>query len=353
MASIETLLKEMNKQYEDNVVSEGAIMLDSDRAPTGILPLDLCLGGGFPLGRISIIWGAESSLKTTIALKTIEMFQKMHPDKKCVFVDLEASYVPEWGAVLGVDNEKLIYVLPQYAEQAVDIIEGFLYADDVGIIVVDSLAALITANELDSSADKAVVGGSGLVIGKLYRKSAMALSTGIREGRTPTLLCINQVRQKIGGYGNPDVMPGGNAFKFASAMTIRVYGKDELDKKIHGSLPCWKAISGTINKWKVPVTAKTFEFKVSLMDDTGFPVGTTNDWNTLSTYLKDLGYLVKGEKTGQWFLFDEEYKTLNPIKKRLAEDLEFDLLVRNTVIDAVLNGIEEDETIDKETGEIL
>jgi len=355
MASVTDLLKEMTKQYGQGVVNDSVTVPEVERAPTGILPFDLATGGGFPLGRISIVFGPESSLKTSIVLKAIGVFQKTNPDRKCVFVDIEASYTPEWGAKLGVDNDKLIYILPQYAEQAVDIVEGFLYAEDVGLVIIDSIAAMITANELDSSADKAVVGGSALVVGKLYRKSVMAISTGIREGRLPTLVCINQIRYKIGSYGDPETMPGGKAFQFASALTVRMYGKDEFDKKVHGTLPCWKSCSGILKKWKVPVTSKTFKFDLSILAETGFDIGTTNDWNTLSTYLKDLGYLVKGDKPGQWFLFEEEYKTLGPIKKRLLEDIEFDSMVRSIVIDSVLKGssYDGDPEIDKETGEIL
>jgi len=361
MAVMSDVLKAMDKEYGKGIITAGVKEVEAARICTGVFPFDLATGGGFPEGKISIVWGKESSLKTTLCLLAIACYQQRHPDRSCVLVDVENSYDPEWGRKLGVDNDRLYHVLPEYAEQAVDIIEGLLYADDAGLIVTDSLAALITANEVKSSADKAVVGGTGLVIGKLYRKVTLALSA-IRKDladdssdreHQPTFVAINQIRQKIGVmFGCPDTMPGGNAFKFASSMTIKVYGKDEFDKKIDPTLAVWKICNGTIEKYKVPIVSRTFEFKMSIHKGTGLKVGRVNDWAFISRYLKDLDYLTKGKKNKGWDCFDEHYKVLTDIQKRIRKDPEFADLVRNTIL-ANLQPEDEDDYEDAELGDCL
>ncbi len=343
MSSVEELTKGLQKEYGDGTVVSGDVIESFGRIATTIFPFDLATGGGFPEGKISIVYGPESSLKTTIALKAIAAHQRRHPEKVCVFVDLEASYEEEWAIHLGVITSRVKIVRPDFAEQAVDIMESLLYAEDLGIMVIDSLAALITANEVDSSANKAVVGGSGLVINRLYRKATLALNTARKEGRTPTLIVINQIRHKIGVmYGDPETMPGGNAFKFASALTVRLYGKDEMDKKISSVLPVWKICSGIIKKFKQPIAARSFEFKLSVDKSTGLAIGEVDDWATILAYLKEAGFLEKDPKAG-WKLFDETYKTQNEIRQLLREDLTFADMVRGRILGAVMDVVESEE----------
>ena len=336
MASMKDVLTGMQKAYGVNVVGVGVNLDNPTRVPTGIFPFDLATGGGFPRGSISVPYGPESSLKTTLALKAVAMHQKIYPDQACVFVDAEASYNAEWGATLGVDNDSLVYVLPDTAEQVVDMVEGFLYASDCGIVVVDSLAALISSAEIENSAEKAVVGGAGLVVGKLYRKATLALNRARKEGRAPTLIAINQVRHKIGVmHGDPETMPGGWAFKFASAMTVRLYGKDEIDKKVNPVLPAWKVCSGVIKKWKVPIAARNFTFKMATLEREGYRVGDAYDWPTVSAYLKHQGHLEKAEKKG-WVCLGQEYATLNDIKARLEADFEFAVGTKALLVEEAL-----------------
>ncbi len=333
MATTKSILKSIQDDYGEAVASEGVELVDETRIATGVFPFDLATGGGFPEGRISVVYGPESSLKTTIVLKAIANMQLLHPEKTCVFIDVEVAYNPEWGAKLGVDNDKLYYVIPDYAEQAVDIAEAFMYADDVGIVAIDSLAALITANEVDSSAEKAVVGGSGLVVGKLYRKVTLALGKAMKEGRKPTFIAINQIRYKIGVmFGDPEVMPGGVAFKFASSLTVRMYGKDELDKKISAVLPAWKLCTGIIKKYRVPIVARTFKFKLATMANPskGLIVGMVSDWNTLFKYLKEFDMLVK-IKNG-YTLSGTTFKTQVECKEAMLENPEWGGAIRAEVI---------------------
>ena len=347
MTRVADVLKKISKEHGEAIAHEGAVLWDAQRLRTGVFPFDLASGGGFPAGRISIVWGQESSMKTTLCLLAVAAYQQANPEMRCVFVDVETSYDPEWGALLGVDNDKLIYVMPDYAEQAVDIVESFLMAEDVGIVVVDSLAALITFNEADNSADRVNVGGSALVVGKLYRKATLALSRSRREGRLPTLIAINQIRYKIGvTHGNPETMPGGQAFKFASSLTVRLYGKDENDKKVHPHLPSIKIVSGIIQKFKVPVAARNFEFRMGVIDapDHGVTLGKVDDWNTVAAYAKDFGLIGKVD-SGGWHLFGEPYPTLKEIRAAVGADADLRRMLEREIIRRSLqaHGVEDDE----------
>jgi len=330
------ILKAIDKKYGVGVATKGVHLEEISRLPTGIFPFDLATGGGFPRGRISVVYGPESCLKTTILLLAIKQQQKLFPELKSVLIDVEAAYDPEWGEKLGVDNDKLIYVIPDYAEQVVDIAEEFLYAEDVALVGIDSIAALITTHEIESSAEKANVGGSGLVVGKLYRKATLAMGKARKEGRKPILLAINQIRYKIGVlYGDPEVMPGGVAFKFAASLVVRLYGKDEFDKKISQALPAWKKTTGIIKKWKVPVVTRAFEFHMAMLPESHpeFGIGGVDDWNTVSAWLKQLGELEQMEKGG-WTLFNEKFPTLKACKEEFYGNDDLQTTAKEYIISA-------------------
>jgi len=318
-------------------MSLGVSFYNADRIPTGIFPLDVATGGGFPKGRISVVFGPESSLKTTVALKAIATYQQLEPDKYAVFVDIENALDPDWATKMGVNVDRLGYSVPEFAERAIDLVEQLLYAKDVGLIVVDSIAALTSAMELDQSAESMPVGRSGINAGKLYRRATTALGQVRREGRFPTLICINQTRFKIGvTHGDPETQPGGQAFKFASALTLRVYGKDLNEPKVHAALPWAKQVSGVIKKYKVPVIQRNFSFIMPCMTlpKYGVEIGQVDSSKTIMKYLKSLGHMEK-VKAG-YRVFEDTYKTQKAFVATLKGDDEFRLEVQQLIISEML-----------------
>lgn len=317
MATASEVLKSVHKEHGQSVATLGAKVMNRPRLPTGILALDIATGGGFPMGKVSIVFGPESSGKTNIVLKAIACGQKLHPDKMAVFIDIENAYDPTWAAQLGVDIDRVIHVQPESAEQAVDLTEAFLYASDVFVVAIDSLAALVTQNEINSSAEKAVVGGSSLSVGKLMRKAVRAQAKAEADtGFAPAMLCVNQIRHKIGVmFGDPETTPGGHAPRFAASMIVRVYGKNVMDKAVHATIPAVKNTSVILRKWKVPIVATTCEYDMQMIATETTAPGEVKEWNTLSTYMKELGYLEK-TKTG-WVMMGKPYATLNACKDQL------------------------------------
>ena len=343
--TVSGLVKKFGKDYKDETIARMG-MRDTrvPRIPFGLFALDLAIGGGFPEGRCTVIYGPEASMKTTLCYKAIAAAQRKHPKKKCIFFDLEGHFDADWATSCGVDVDNIAYIIPDTAEQFVDMCEALLYADDVAIIVCDSLAALVTEHELDSDAEKAMVGNSGILINKFYRKASRALSKAKAKGTHPTLICVNQIRMKIGVmHGSPETMPGGQSFKYASSLTIRVSGRDEFDKEISDALPAYKLMSTTVQKQKVGITARNSVTKIALTNipKQGLGIGQSYDWNTIASYLKDLEYLVKHEKKG-WDLTMVDtgevlhYDVQDQLKAQISEDIVFGDRVRDQIFDAVL-----------------
>lgn len=319
MATIEELMKKADKTYGVGVMQKGLKIVECERIPTGIFPLDLSLGGGFPVGKISEIFGPESSGKTNICLKAIAQFQKIYPDQNVVFVDCENALDPGWASTLGVDVEKMYVVHPSHAEATVDIVEGALSATNVGLVVVDSIASMITTTEIEKSAEGTVMGGNSVVVGKLIKKSIVAQTLAAVAGRYPTLLCVNQTRYKLGVmFGDPETTPGGNAPRFHASIRLRCYGKNIMENSISKTMPVWKQTNTVIKKWKVPIVSVNCEFKMATLPMEGCHVGSSDDWNTLISYAKNYGILVKGEgATKGWLMGELPFPTVVAAKEYL------------------------------------
>ena len=335
-ASMADFLGRLQKDYGEDIGNFGGTLVNTNRIPTSLFPLDLALGGGFPLGKVSIIFGPESSSKTNIVLLTITQHQLMFPDKVCVFFDVENSFDPAWARLLGVDTDKLVVIRPSFGEQLVDMIESALYTEDCGLVALDSIAAVITTAEMEKRAEGAQVGGATLLIGKLFRKTNLALAEADKKGRHPTLIYINQVRSKVGVvYGNPETMPGGNAPKFQANIILRVYGKNEMDTKISSTMPVKKEVKFVVNKWKCPILSASGTFSMATLPHAGLKVGQCADFNTISEYLKAWGKFQKAGSKG-WTILDQHYDTIEPFKTKIYEDAAFGASVRKMIIDKMV-----------------
>jgi recombination protein RecA len=317
-SSVSSLLKGVKDKLGDGVslLASEAENVVVERIPTGLLDVDIATGGGFPRGKISIVYGPESSGKTNLILKTIANHQRLWPDEECVFVDLENAFDPAWAKKMGVNLNKLHIIQPDFAEQAVDIADMLMEADNIGLIIFDSIAALVTHAETEKSAEGAIVGGASLVVGKLARKIVLGQMKAKKQGRFPTFIAVNQIRLKIGVmHGDPETMPGGKPLMFASSMTIRLYGKNEVVKEVNPVLPAMKVTTCIIRKWKVPILQTNFEYKMVVIPHKGLAVGECDDWNPLTHKLKGLGLL---DKVGTKFQFyGEEFPTIKQIKEHV------------------------------------
>jgi recombination protein RecA len=184
--------------------------------PTGSLSLDIALGGrGIPRGRVTELFGPESSGKTTLALHTIASAQK---NGVAAFIDAEHALDTTWAKRLGVDVRSLLVSQPDTGEQALDIAEMLIRSNAVDVIVIDSVAALTPAAELKGEMGDTHVGLQARLMSQAMRKLA-----GVINKSKTALVFINQIRMKIGVmFGNPETTTGGRALKFYSSVRIDV-----------------------------------------------------------------------------------------------------------------------------------
>ena len=180
---------------------------------SGSISLDHALGiGGFPRGRISEIFGPESSGKTTVALQVIAEAQKI--GGMAAFIDVEHALDPTYAKQLGVDVDNLLVSQPDYAEQALEITNALISSGSIDVLVVDSVAALVPKSELDGE-----MGDSHMGVQARLMSQAMRKLTGTVSKSNTCLIFINQIREKIGVmFGNPETTTGGRALKFYSSI---------------------------------------------------------------------------------------------------------------------------------------
>ena len=204
---------------------EGSIMklgenldMEVEVIPTGSINLDMALGvGGVPKGRVVEVYGAESSGKTTIALHIAAEAQKM--GGIVAFIDAEHALDPEYAKALGVDIDELLISQPDYGEQALEIADMLVRSGAVDLIVVDSVAALVPKAEIDGEMSDQQMGLQARLMSKALRK----LTATLNKSKT-TMIFINQIREKIGGFGfGPQTTTtGGKALKFYSSVRMEV-----------------------------------------------------------------------------------------------------------------------------------
>ena len=217
--ALKSVLKEISKQY-----GEGSVMLlgespdmDIDVVPTGSLSLDIATGiGGYPLGRIVEIYGPESSGKTTLAIHAVAEAQKM--GLKAAYIDAENAFDREYATNLGVDVNKLYFAQPDCGEDCLEIATKLISSGQIGICVIDSVAALVPKAELEGAVGDARIGLQARLMSQALRKMI-----GIIKKSNCLCIFINQIRDKIGVlFGNPETTTGGNALKFYASMRIEV-----------------------------------------------------------------------------------------------------------------------------------
>lgn len=335
--SVAEMLVNAQAEMGEDIGSIGGEARDVPRIPTGILELDVATGGGFPKGKASIIYGNESASKTVHSMLVVASHQRMYPDKTCAYIALEGYTESEraWFSALGVDTEKLAVFQPTYAEQVVDIMDSLCWSHDVGLIVLDSIAAMMTVTEYESTAEKKSYGGASLPISTMVRKTTAALN---KSPSNPTIIYINQVRTKIGAsYGNPITMPGGSFLRFQSALTIKLYGKNEMDTKINKTMPVAKGVIARIEKWKVPILAAQADYLLAMVPHKGLRVGQTDWFNTFKGLAQEYGLLAKAEGKGAkgWMCYEQNWPTLVDLKTALYQDPETASAITDDLIEAL------------------
>lgn len=320
--ALDMALSAVNKQFgEGSLIRLGdAVKMQVETISTGSIAIDLALGvRGLPRGRICEIYGPESSGKTTLCLSVIAQAQKMGGN--AVFIDVEHALDPRYAKVVGVDLNNLMVSQPECGEDALNIAETLIRSGEIDVIVIDSVAALVSKQELDGQFGDSTVGLQARMMSQAMRRLTAAISK-------TKCVCIftNQIREKIGVmFGSPETTPGGRALKFFASvrMDIRRIGQiKDPSGKVIGNRTKVKVVK---NKVAAPFTECEFDIMY-------------NEGISQTGSLIDLGIERKIlEKKGSWISLNGELigQGREAAKAYLAQNPEVAESIKNQILEKV------------------
>lgn len=333
------------------------------RISTGNLALDIATGGGIPRGRITRFWGTPKSAKTGSAFNVVAEYQKHcnqcfergpcsclnRKPAHAVWIDAEGRSFDNmtWMAAHGIILKRLTIITPSSGEVCIDSVDAAL-RKGVGLVVLDSIANVVSSAELNKATeDGEVMGRNAKLVNSALRKwQASMNAAGIKSTKKPTVLLLNQIRNKLDGYGSPDLMPGGKGLDFATSLDIKfnkghyhylvnegseddpkwvdkdagVAGKKE-DKMDGNVTPDYAEVTYLISSGNVGGTTRTGKFDYWLKDTHGHHPGDPDNLGLMFHYAKALGLIVK---TGASYTF-KHLKETSQERLRQAFEKEIDM----------------------------
>jgi len=320
--AIDTAVKMLEKRF-----GPGAIMrlgskqhIKVDVVPTGALSLDLALGiGGLPRGRVVEIYGPEASGKTTLALHVIAEAQKQ--GLKVAFVDAEHALDPQYAKKIGLDINDLYISQPDFGEQALEIVETLSRSGAFGVIVIDSVAALVPRAEVEGDMGDVHMGLQARLMSQALRKI-----TPIAGKSNTMIIFLNQIRLDLGvKFGNPETTTGGRALKFYSSVRLDIRRRDAIRDENNEIIGHRREVKVVKNKLAPPFRTASF----NIYFDRGI-----DPYSAIVEAAVKVGVITQ---KGSWYTFKD---------KNIAQGL-------NNVIEVLKENTKLKESIEKEVRKFL
>jgi recombination protein RecA len=287
--SLGVAMEQITKQYGKGAImrlGDSKLFEDIEVIPSGSFELDEALGiGGYPRGRIVEIYGQESSGKTTLALHAVANSQKA--GGVAAFVDAEHALDPQYAKAIGVDIENLLIAQPSCGEEALEIVDTLVRSGGIDIIVVDSVAALTPRAELEGEMGESQMGLQARLLSQAMRK----LTASISKSKTCAIF-LNQIRHKIGGYGNPEITTGGNALKFYASVRLEIRRIENITRG--------EESLGSMNKVKVAKNKVAAPFRIAIFE-ISYGSGISYEASLLSKAVE----MEIIRKAGTWFSYGD------------------------------------------------
>ncbi|MBP9005060.1 MAG: recombinase RecA [Candidatus Marinimicrobia bacterium] len=289
--ALDLAITQIDRQFGKGSImrlGDDSMKITVDVIPTGCLSLDACIGvGGIPRGRITEIFGPESSGKTTLALHIIAQAQKA--GGYAAFIDAEHALDPQYAAKLGVNTRDLLISQPDHGEQALEITETLVRSNAIDVIVIDSVAALVPRAELEGEMGDSHVGLQARLMSQALRKLTGAVSKS-----NTAVIFINQIREKIGVmFGNPETTTGGRALKFYTSLRLEIRRISTIKE---GNTNVGSRTRVKVVKNKMAPPFKETEF------DLTFDQGISYVGDILDTAV-EAGFV---QKSGAWYSYGDE-----------------------------------------------
>ncbi len=325
--ALDMALGQIEKQF-----GKGSVMKMGDKTtmaiesvPTGALALDLALGiGGLPRGRVTEIYGPESSGKTTLATHVVAEAQRN--GGTCAYIDAEHAMDPVYAKAIGVDIDELLISQPDTGEQALEITDMLIRSGALDVVVIDSVAALTPRAEIEGEMGDTHVGLQARLMSQALRK----LTGNLNKSKTICIF-INQLREKIGVmFGSPETTPGGRALKFYSSVRLDIRRIESIKDGVE--------VVGNRTRVKVVKNKVSPPFKQAEFDIM-YGTGISREGSVLDLAVEEA--IVK--KSGAWYTYDGEQlgQGRENAKKYLTENPEVMVEISDRVWKAVMPDEEE------------